>query len=418
MTTVQFFGIPLIFICHVAAILAFGNWKYSFKKVLFIWGMSIVICFLIPFVFINMMRLKMGMFIAYWMTMILHGVIYMLMTSDKFGKALFMFILYTEFFLFTFTLSTYWSNGNDWIRHILRTIMYIIAIVIYRCFVKKYVDKAAENIKNGWISINIVAVLFLVLFTGQIIYPHTVFYHTNIDILRLTFIFTLTFGIYTLIFKNITYMDRLYRAEAKVMHTKFLESRVESLCDIEEEMRRVRHDIRHHNLTIAEYAKNNDLEGILKYLEIYEEEAEKNSLKVICENKTANNVLSAYYKKACREGIDISISAGLPEKTTFSDTDIVVILANILENAINGCIDSKEADAFIDFKMYFKSGKLVIQSRNTCAESIYFSDGLPTRKDVGGMGVRSIIHAAKHYDGETDFFSEGKIFTCRILLNL
>ncbi len=61
---------------------------------------------------------------------------------------------------------------------------------------------------------------------------------------------------------------------------------------------------------------------------------------------------------------------------------------------------------------------MIIQCRNTSSKEVVFHKGLPQSDKGGGMGVISIIKAASHYEGETDFSVQNGMFITRILLNL
>ena len=98
------------------------------------------------------------------------------------------------------------------------------------------------------------------------------------------------------------------------------------------------------------------------------------------------------------------------------DTHMVAILANLLENALKGSLLSKE-NPWVDLFMVQKKQKLIIQCKNSCADNIHFSNGLPRAVGRTGVGVTSIIDTVSGYAGNTEFSSDDGVFTCRMVLN-
>lgn len=64
-----------------------------------------------------------------------------------------------------------------------------------------------------------------------------------------------------------------------------------------------------------------------------------------------------------------------------------------------------------------KGNKLIIQCKNSCAEDVHFSNGLPQAVGRTGTGITSIVDAAAAYAGNTEFSAQHGTFVSRILLN-
>ena len=81
----------------------------------------------------------------------------------------------------------------------------------------------------------------------------------------------------------------------------------------------------------------------------------------------------------------------------------MAILANLLENALNGC---KELEAGqlrqpkIEISIREKDSNLLIVCSNTCSDKLEVSDALPKKR---GIGISSIISACGHYNGKVDY---------------
>ncbi len=123
------------------------------------------------------------------------------------------------------------------------------------------------------------------------------------------------------------------------MNHRLLERNIELLEESAESGRRVRHDARHHNAVIAEYARRGQNEELLQYLEEYRRETDQNVAEAICANTAVNNLLSAYTRKARNEQIKVKLDVELGNNLSIPNIDLITILANAYENAIFGCME-------------------------------------------------------------------------------
>lgn len=112
--------------------------------------------------------------------------------------------------------------------------------------------------------------------------------------------------------------------------------------------------------------------------------------------------------------LDVTMSHNI----AFSDIDIVAILADLMENAIYGCLKSEKAHQTIDVHIGRKVNKLVIYVSNTADGDVVFENGLPKSQTGGGIGVTGILRSAARYGGEYDFRNEDGRFACQILLKV
>ena len=192
--------------------------------------------------------------------------------------------------------------------------------------------------------------------------------------------------------------------------------RSDSYKKMGESARQTRHDFRHHSMVVAEYAKNKDYQGILSYLSEYDEKEREKYLEVFCKNHAVDTVLSAYASRCEQSGIEMSADIWLEEAEGVSDYDLVTILANILENAVNGCMEVS-GERRIEMFVGRKSSKLVIVCKNTCALDVLFENNLPKNRERDGIGVESILSTAAKHSGVVDFSASDGVFVCQVILS-
>lgn len=213
---------------------------------------------------------------------------------------------------------------------------------------------------------------------------------------------------------------RNYKQENELaeMNSLLLKRQCEMLEQSMDDAKRIRHDARHHDMLILQYLKEDKIDELMNYLGQHEREIEQSAIKQICENLAINNILNAYISKARCLEIEVEIDVVANRNIGINDTDIVAILANIMENAIHGCLKAESSKKLIKIYITEKCGKLVISISNTAKQNILFDEGIPVSKSGKGIGVSSIIRSTLKYNGEYDFSASNGIFTCKILLKL
>ncbi len=318
-------------------------------------------------------------------------------------------------------------NRNVWADIITRLVLilamaYIIARYV-RSSMHSFDDYVENELDNASVAVMVISLLFGI---GFIFNPTIIGQQTPYRLFQIFMNFFLTGALQLLVFRLYLHIgkEKEYRRENQYMklNHRLLERQMEFLEESVESGRRIRHDVRHHNAVIAEYARNGQNEELLQYLNEYKQETDLPAMEVICANNAVNNILLAYTKKARREQIDVRLDVELGKDPGIPGIDLVTVLANAYENAIYGCMEVKkqarERACFIHLMLRVKKNKLVISCRNSCRCEIEIKNGRPKPSDTGGVGVLSIIRIADHYDGEYDFKNENGVFVFRLIMNI
>jgi signal transduction histidine kinase len=127
---------------------------------------------------------------------------------------------------------------------------------------------------------------------------------------------------------------------------------------------------------------------------------------------TVNTVLSVYERRAKDKGISVKISAKAASDISISPQDLVIIIANLFENAIHATSKLKGKNKHIDIYIKDSAQRLLIKVENPCKANLTFDETL------WGVGIRSMISTTNKYEGMYDFTAEDGLFTAKISLNL
>lgn len=342
------------------------------------------------------------------------------LSSYDIPKTLFLFLFYAQAFIIAMILSAFVSQqffGGSSLSVLCARTMLHIGIIILCCVLREKFKFLIHGVIGSWWPLNMVEVL---CFSYTSIFVLRVFdkpYGMS-ELISFLLFLLIIIGVYVVFFYTIHYMYCASKQQRAELQSEFLLEQMKAMEALVEETRRVRHDTRHHNIQILEYAKNGEIDALLHYMGEYEKEAKSYQTVRLCENVSANNILSAYARKARQNGIDVHFDTVMEQGIGMRDIDIVTILANLMENAIYGCLYAQKPNPLIDVYIGHKAGKLVICVRNTACEGVILGNGLPLSKDRGGVGISSILHSTARYGGEYDFQSSKGMFSCQLLLKI
>lgn len=187
------------------------------------------------------------------------------------------------------------------------------------------------------------------------------------------------------------------------------------------EMRRFRHDYKNKLLCLEEYVKQEDMAGLVSYIEgMRDEESESGRYwKNKCGNVVIDALLNSKIGRASREGIDIETDIRVPQKLPYEEVDLSVILGNALDNAIEAA--AVTARKKITLKIEFKQKNLFIRVRNPYQGEIkrnHKGEILTNKeqKKEHGIGLLSIRKAVEKYHGLMEIGTEEQVFELKILL--
>lgn len=394
--------------------------KYSRKKTIFIMSAA-GIFYQMLMIALSYSGILGGMiyYVGYGLAAVVFGIAYIFGVSASHSvKALFLMSAY--YCLWTFIYSTIsivtgsFAGAGNIVIWLLRIGLNLFFLLLYQLFFKERVLRVYRDMKYGDSNIAILSLLSfymltLLLFYNENKHNYSAFY---LCIMISTYAFMVV--VYVVLFRFMAQSNHEWRFKQMQLHEKFLLAQISSYEETEQKARQTRHDFRHHNIVVAEFAKNRDYQGILDYLQKYEEEETEKYARTFCSNCAVNYALSAYVAQAEQKGIDIKMDIRLPDTSGISDYDLVSVFSNVMENAINGCMQT-DKKRWITLSVRQKGKKLVIVCKNSCSSDILFENGIPKNKKRDSIGVESILQSVAKYSGDADFAAAGGVFTCSLI---
>ena len=348
--------------------------------------------------------------------------LFLLTSSDAFCKKLFLFISYSNLFCIfccfaaiinDALFSSLTEEGAQYVRSIIRTFLYIPAVLVYLKYFRPYIRMVPAKKKRTWYSISLVSMLLLVIFASCVvrIQPHATY--TGQSILLFIILVLIYFSVLWIIFGTIQHMNYEAKTELIGKNIEYLQGQLAIAEENEMAAKTIRHDFRHHNQNIAALLQKGEVQEALSYVKQYDASLDAGKPKEFCPHATVNAILSSFYSRAQKDGVLVSMSADTPKASFIDDIDYVAILSNLLENALNGC---KECGSPGEIRMDIRAvaDKLVIVCSNPCKPGLVLENGIPKQR---GTGIDSVILAVRKYNGDIRYELEGETLLVCVILN-
>ena len=239
-----------------------------------------------------------------------------------------------------------------------------------------------------------------------------------LSFLDIVLLFVLNFSYYAT-YKNIEHRHKITNLEVQ----KTLEDAERMSIAIDqnnrEELEKLRHDIKNQFSYLGAMLQQGKNEEAKQYVDDYLNTSNPVLNSFSCSNNVINSIINLELTKAKIKGIKIDVKVVVPPLLPFKDIDLVSLLTNIIDNAIENYY-SEEKDQITVRIMKHNDFIRFLVSNPINPEKVSVHSLTTTRK-VGrghGYGTKIIKNIASAYNGYVDFSVEDNRFVCDAVLNL
>lgn len=189
----------------------------------------------------------------------------------------------------------------------------------------------------------------------------------------------------------------------------------ERLKEIQIETRKFRHDTKNHFLVIHNFLQEQRYTKAEKYLKEYEDQFATLVQAIQCGNYSVDAILNEADRRCKELNITLEVEGVIHAAVQLSNTDMVTILGNAMDNAVEACekISAGEKNIKVLFGLYQEYLHIVIS--NSINGKI---SRLTQKKDrhKHGFGLNNIEECVKRNQGSTKVTIEQNIFQLDILV--
>ena len=180
------------------------------------------------------------------------------------------------------------------------------------------------------------------------------------------------------------------------------------------ELRRFRHDTKNLLIALRSLVSEGKNDQALEYIDKMQTGLDIAKIKMFeTGNHIADALLESKAKTAHRYGIKISIEGNIPSGN-IEDVDLVILLSNLLDNAIEASIQA-DGDKFIEIRSILKKNIWILNVKNPCDKEVIIKDNrIESTKDdneAHGFGLANIERITSKYNGRLQLSFEDHIFT-------
>ena len=168
--------------------------------------------------------------------------------------------------------------------------------------------------------------------------------------------------------------------------------------------KRKSHEFKNQILCIEALLKDKEYDRAVDYVSKISKGFFKERNAINTNQVVVNAILNTKYEEAINKHIVFVFKVNDLSNIKMEDEDLVVILANLLNNAIEAC-ENCIGKKVIKFKFMMEEQMIILSVKNTCNQMIiYHNNEIATTKminqDEHGVGIKNIIRIVEKYNGE------------------
>lgn len=242
----------------------------------------------------------------------------------------------------------------------------------------------------------------------------------------IVFIILWSFTSYVLFCVTLLMLIQTYKGISAIEQAKLIsaqlnmqESQYERLLGNMEQTARLRHDWRHHLLSINGFARDGSMKDLQEYLEELLPEYSLSEGEPVCANHIVDVILRHNAAIARTRGIGMTIKADILNTLAISDTDMCIIFGNLVENALEACKMQETGSRVMEIKANMVGRQLVLMVKNTYEKKVIYKNEIyySTKHEGAGIGLSSVKRVVEKYNGFLKIEYDDQYFTVYMLIN-
>ena len=277
--------------------------------------------------------------------------------------------------------------------------------VMIKIFSKIAKSHFEEKLKwKDWallIAIPVISLLTMIVTMWGNVQSQTINFWTIINLIGLMVLNVIVFYL-------VDRLSKQYQMERNnailVQQVEIEEKSLEVLEATYDTVRSISHDFKNHFACVNGLLEIGDYEEAKKYIRGIHDITTTSILAVDTHNNVIDSILNQKYVIANKRDISLNVLIHDLQELPFETRDLVTILSNALDNAIEAC-EKQSGHKSIDLKIARTEANIIISVTNPVHHKVAIREGnqIPTSKEDGenhGVGLRNVRMIVEKYHGD------------------
>ena len=226
-----------------------------------------------------------------------------------------------------------------------------------------------------------------------------------------------------IIVMHLVFANNTLKATLRTQEREYYFHQCQRMQEYVEQTKAIQHDMKLHLVTARNLTANNQSEEATTYLDSLLGDVTAFKIYSDTGNVIFDSMINYKLSKVKNDDVKLDVRVYVPSELSIEMTDIVIILGNLLDNAIDSI--TNVTDKMIKLDIEYNKNSLFIKIENTYDGIIKYSRGrssdfkyIETRKSGGnhGHGLKNIKRAVEKYDGHMNITHTDTVFSVGVLL--
>lgn len=284
-----------------------------------------------------------------------------------------------------------------------KAILFLVIIIIRRKIGKKSIEVLCDT---DWLKILVFPIFTIIIITSMLSFFKNV---ETSDQIMLVFV-----GAFGMIGMNIVVfylINDIVERETKLYEHKIFRLQVkrqsemyQAISENFDRQKKRTHEYKNQIDCMEQLLNRKQYAKLEDYVKVVHSKLDKELDAIDTNNIIVNAILNTKYQEADRNGIVVVLRVNDLSGMWIKDEDIVTILSNLLDNAIEACKKCDNGKRILKLKFVNEDGMIKIGVKNTFSNPIVYENGeIKSTKLVQteehGVGIKNIIEVIEKYGG-------------------
>lgn len=301
----------------------------------------------------------------------------------------------------------------------------ILLIMLVEVIIRFRIRNASKVSLSSWILIISIPIISIILSIISVYGPIIKNEFSSISVIFCLSIFYINMITFYLFDSIVIQVDENNQYKFREKQMLMQKDQYENIISGYNQIRKVRHDLLSHLITLDGYLKQNKKDEAVEYIHNLNSELSFSGGGIVSSNVVVDALINNRKSRAHDERIEFEVDIIIPNRLKINDMDLCIVMGNVLNNAIEACLRMKHEHEKrkISIKMRYKKASLLIEINNSYDISTikkryerFVSSKRYRDKDEFGTGIENVKTIIDKFGGIYQTELKEKLFVVKMML--